>query len=114
MMDMDGLWQDLRAHAARVADRSIVSLFADPGRAARFSWALGDMLFDASKTQIDDGVLAALIALARGAGVEARRNAMFSGATINQTEGRAVLHTALRINLARITARGSHETTSQC
>ena len=96
MMDMDGLWQDLRAHAARVADRSIVSLFEDPGRAARFSWALGDMLFDASKTQIDDGVLAALIALARGAGVEARRNAMFSGATINQTEGRAVLHTALR------------------
>lgn len=103
---MDELWQELRAHAARVADHSILSLFEDPNRAARFSWGLGDMLFDASKTQIDEGVLAALIELARTAGVPARRDAMFAGVKINETEGRAVLHTALRADQGPIMVDG--------
>ena len=103
---MDELWQDLRAHAARVADRSILSLFEDKDRAAQFSWALGDMLFDASKTQIDEDVLTSLIALARAAKVEARRDGMFAGAKINETEGRAVLHTALRARQGPILVDG--------
>lgn len=103
---MDELWQELRAHAARVEGRAILSLFDDPDRAARFSWALGDMLFDASKTQLDGDILAGLIALARAAGVVQRRDAMFAGAKINETEGRAVLHTALRAEQGPILVDG--------
>ena len=54
------------------------------------------MLFDYSKTNIDSETRDLLIALATEAGVAERREAMFSGAKINETEGRAVLHTALR------------------
>ncbi len=54
------------------------------------------MLLDFSKTGIDAHALALLIRLAEAAGVPAKRDAMFSGAAINATEGRAVLHTALR------------------
>lgn len=94
-------WTALDARHARVADRAIGALFADPGRAADYSVALqapplGEMLLDYSKTNIDAETRAALLDLARAAGVEARREAMFSGARINETEGRAVLHTALR------------------
>jgi len=89
-------WQALDTHHATVADRSILGLFDDPGRAADFSARLGDMLFDYSKTNLDARGRALLLALATAAGVEARRDAMFAGERINQTEGRAVLHTALR------------------
>jgi glucose-6-phosphate isomerase len=54
------------------------------------------MLFDYSKTNIDDATRVALIKLIEASGVAARRDAMFSGKAINETEGRAVLHTALR------------------
>jgi glucose-6-phosphate isomerase len=54
------------------------------------------MLFDYSKTQIDAEIRAALTALCETAGVAGRRRAMFEGDLINETEGRAVLHTALR------------------
>ncbi len=89
------LWDQLAAHHAEVKGRSILSLF-DDGRAAGFSARLGDMLFDYSKTNIDAHGLSLLLQLAQGAGVEAKRAAMFAGAKINETEGRAVLHTALR------------------
>ncbi|MBN8186550.1 glucose-6-phosphate isomerase [Salipiger thiooxidans] len=94
------MWDDLKTLAAARDGRRIDALFAeDPDRAASFSIEHDGMLFDFSKTQLDAEILAALIAVAEGAGVEARREAMFSGAKINETEGRAVLHTALR-NLA--------------
>ncbi len=90
------LWTDLTAAAAAAKSRRITSLFDDAGRATRFSARLGDMLFDYSKTNLDDAGLAALIGLAEQAGLAEKRAAMFSGAKINETEGRAVLHTALR------------------
>lgn len=93
---MEQQWQALAAHHAAVKDRAILDLFATPGRAAAFSARLGDMLFDFSKTNIDTAGLALLIELAQAADVEGHREAMFSGAKINETEGRAVLHTALR------------------
>ncbi|WP_319824141.1 glucose-6-phosphate isomerase [Thalassovita sp.] len=74
----------------------IVDLFEDPDRAARFSCAFDGLLFDFAKTSVTDAALAGLIALAEGAGVAQRREAMFTGQKINETEGRAVLHTALR------------------
>ena len=69
---------------------------ADPERFARYSTTLDDFLFDYSKCAVNDAVLDALEALAKDAGVEKKRDAMFSGAIINITEERAVLHTALR------------------
>ena len=89
------MWDELKALAAR--DLRILDLFeGDPERAGRFSCAVGEMLFDYSKTAIDEDARGALLRLADGAGWAARRDAMFDGAKINETEGRAVLHTALR------------------
>jgi glucose-6-phosphate isomerase len=90
------LFDDLRAHRARTSERRILDLFDDPDRADAFSASLADMLFDYSKTHLDAEAMAGLIALAEAADVPARREAMFGGARINETEGRAVLHTALR------------------
>jgi glucose-6-phosphate isomerase len=69
---------------------------ADPKRFSRYSTTLGDFLFDYSKCAVNDAVLDGLEELARHAGVEKKRDAMFSGEIINITEERAVLHTALR------------------
>jgi glucose-6-phosphate isomerase len=89
------IFKALRDYQAGVADRTILSLF-DDARASDFSVRLGDMLFDYSKTNIDGGTRDMLLALARDTGLAAKRDAMFAGAKINETEGRAVLHTALR------------------
>ncbi|MCU0838765.1 MAG: glucose-6-phosphate isomerase [Rhodospirillales bacterium] len=68
----------------------------EPDRFERFSLTLGDMLFDFSKNRITDETLRLLVRLATEAGVETWRERMFSGEKINNTEGRAVLHVALR------------------
>ncbi|MBY6161383.1 glucose-6-phosphate isomerase [Mameliella alba] len=90
------MFEDLKALAAGIGDRRIEDQFADDTRAAAFSLRAEGMLFDYSKTQIDPEVRSALLALAEARGVAERRDAMFAGARINETEGRAVLHTALR------------------
>jgi len=69
---------------------------ADPDRFTRFSLRLGDVLLDYSKNRITEDTLRLLLDLAAQTGVEAKREAMFAGETINSTEGRAVLHVALR------------------
>lgn len=95
------IWDELSRHAKATADRPILQLFdQNPDRARDFSAEACGFLFDYSKTAIDARARALLLALAEAAGVAARREAMFSGALINETEGRAVLHTALR-NLDR-------------
>ena len=78
-------------------DRHLRDLFAeDPERFERFSLRLDDLLLDYSKNRILPETMEKLLELARAAGVEAARDAMFAGEKINVTEGRAVLHTALR------------------
>jgi Glucose-6-phosphate isomerase len=78
-------------------DRHILDLFAeDAQRASRFSAMADGLLFDYSKTNIDEATRVALFDLLSVAGVAEKREAMFSGEKINDTEGRAVLHTALR------------------
>jgi len=89
-------WQALRDHHASHADRPILALFDDPDRANRFTARAAAMLLDYSKTSIDAKARDLLIGLAEAAGVAAKRDAMFAGEKINVTEGRAVLHTALR------------------
>jgi len=89
-------WSKLQGYGAEVADRSILSLFDDDARAGAFSVRACDMLLDYSKTNIDATGREMLLKLADDANLAERRAAMFSGAPINETEGRAVLHTALR------------------
>ena len=90
------MFDTLKSNWASVTDRSILSLFDDPNRASEFSVRFEDMVLDYSKTNIDRDAMADLIALATSRDVAQKRDAMFSGAKINDTEGRAVLHTALR------------------
>ncbi len=89
------IFDALKAHQATVADRRIETML-DAGRARDFSASAGELLFDYSKTNIDGEGRALLIDLLDQTGVAAKRDAMFSGEKINETEGRAVLHTALR------------------
>lgn len=89
-------WTKLAAQHKNTHNRSISDLFNDSARASDFAAQAGDMYFDYSKTNIDAETRDTLLALARDTGVEARRDEMFTGARINETEDRAVLHTALR------------------
>jgi glucose-6-phosphate isomerase len=94
---MNALVETLKATVADTHATDIRGAFAaDPQRFSRFSVSLDDFLFDFSKCAVNDKVLEGLEALAREAGVEKKRDAMFAGEKINITEDRAVLHTALR------------------
>jgi len=98
--------EKLTSHHARVAARPIVELFESDKRFAEFSAETDGVLFDFSKTNIDRQALDLLLALAEGAGLASRRAAMFEGRKINETEGRAVLHTALRNLSGSVTVDG--------
>jgi glucose-6-phosphate isomerase len=89
-------WARLDDLARAAAPRPILRLFDDPRRAADFSIDACGLRLDYAKTNIDAETRAALIDLARAAGLETMRAAMFAGEAINTTERRAVLHTALR------------------
>lgn len=94
---MNALVQKLKATVTDTNATDIRAAFAaDPQRFSRFSVTLDDFLFDFSKCAVNDRVLGELEALAKAAGVETKRDAMFAGEKINITEERAVLHTALR------------------
>ncbi|HRG99106.1 MAG TPA: glucose-6-phosphate isomerase [Polyangiaceae bacterium] len=84
-------------HRAEGASLVMRELFAaDPARFTRYSRQAAGVLLDYSKNRVNDRTMERLFALARGAGVEERRSAMFAGEKLNVTEGRAVLHVALR------------------
>ena len=90
-------FQALENHAATAEDWEMRELFAaDPQRFERMSLEAAGLFLDYSKNRLDGRTLELLAALARERGVEARRDAMFAGERINNTENRAVLHTALR------------------
>ena len=90
-------WQALEHHHKDIANVHMRELFArDPRRAERFSLRVGDMLLDYSKNRVTAETMDLLVALAREANLEGWRQRMFSGEMINNTEGRAVLHVALR------------------
>ena len=69
---------------------------ADADRVSKLSFDMDDLHFDLSKNLVDDKTIELLCDLARAVGLEERRDSMYSGAHINTTENRAVLHTALR------------------
>jgi glucose-6-phosphate isomerase len=91
-------WTALSTHFGDVCQLHLRELFSrDATRATRLTADAGDLVLDYSKHRVTDETLSLLFALARAAGVEARRDAMFSGVHINTTEDRAVLHVALRM-----------------
>jgi len=90
-------YQSLADHHLSIRERTIKELFAsDPERFAKFSVRLGDMLLDYSKNRVDERTMELLVDLARECGLDEAIRAMFAGEKINETEGRRVLHTALR------------------
>ena len=96
-IDRTPQWWALAAHQAEIADVHLRDLFAaDPTRGERLQLTVGDLHVDYAKHRMDDTTLGLLFDLARAAGVEQLRDAMFAGESINVTEDRAVLHTALR------------------
>ena len=87
----------LEAHRVEIGHRSIAELFrAEPDRFQRLSLRFDDLLFDFSKHRITDATLAHLLVLARAAGLEEKRAALFSCEKVNNTEHRPALHMALR------------------
>lgn len=92
---MDNIWRALAAHRAATEATRIETLVTE-ARVADFTVEACDLALDWSKTAINPTARDLLLDLAREAGIEARRDAMFAGERINETEDRAVLHTALR------------------
>ena len=91
-------WNALTAHFESAQDMDLKDLFAqDTARFDKFSTRFGsDILVDYSKNLINEETMKHLFALANETELKSAIEAMFSGEAINQTEGRAVLHTALR------------------
>lgn len=88
----------LQQHAAVATTWHLRTLFeADPQRFEKYSLSAAGLFLDFSKNHLNDSTLALLVQFAQKRSVEALRDAMFSGAHINVTEDRAVLHTALRL-----------------
>ncbi|KAF1852566.1 hypothetical protein Lal_00037300 [Lupinus albus] len=90
-------FQALQVHHATAVQWHLRDLFArQPDRFERMHVRAAGLLLDYSKNRLNADTLSLLMSLARERGVEALREAMFSGEKINFTEQRAVLHTALR------------------
>lgn len=96
--DQTEAWAALRGHyEAHGREFDLREAFErDPGRFAALAVEAPTVFADLSKNLIDTATLHFLVDLARECGLEARRDAMLRGDPINHTEGRAVLHTALR------------------
>jgi glucose-6-phosphate isomerase len=90
-------WKALAAHFPSLRDRHLRGLFRDdPGRGERLTAEAGGLFLDYSKNRVTDETLRLLVRLAEESGLAGRIDAMFRGEKINVTEGRAVLHVALR------------------
>ena len=91
-------WSELAKAYEDKKDLNLRELFAaDADRARNFTFDAAGLHVDLSKNLIDGDVVKQLVEVAKAADLEARRDAMFAGEHINNTEDRAVLHTALRI-----------------
>ncbi|MGD9787430.1 MAG: glucose-6-phosphate isomerase [Sulfuricellaceae bacterium] len=90
-------WKALKKHYQEIAPQHLRDMFRDdPRRFERFSARCGDLLLDYSKNRVTAKTMTLLLALAEEVQLQDWVERMFSGDAINFTEGRAVLHTALR------------------
>ncbi|MGW3040892.1 glucose-6-phosphate isomerase [Kitasatospora sp. NPDC001159] len=96
-LDRTPQWAALAKHRDELGETHLRELFAaDPERGSRYTVQVGDLHVDYAKHLVTDETLELLRELAAATGVAELRDAMFRGAKINNTEQRAVLHTALR------------------
>ena len=103
-------WQQLTAHATEMKQVHMRELFRqDPDRFRNYASCITDIVFDYSKNIINDHTLKLLIQLAEECRVKDGIRAMFNGDPINETENRAVLHTALRNYSDRPVYTGGHD-----
>ncbi|MER6304099.1 glucose-6-phosphate isomerase [Kitasatospora sp. NPDC001539] len=96
-LDRTPQWAALAKHREQLGGTHLRELFAaDPERGSRYTLQVGDLHVDYAKHLVTDETLELLRELAAATGVAELRDAMFRGEKINNTEHRAVLHTALR------------------
>ena len=96
-LDQTPEWKALQDHYRDVESLQLSDLFADqPDRADKFRIEDCGLLLDYSKNRITAETMRLLVALAQAMGLKDAIERMFAGEKINSTEGRAVLHTALR------------------
>lgn len=90
-------WKKLQEHFKEIKHVHMKELFKDdPARFEKYSFALQEIVCDLSKNIVTDKTLQLLLELANECELDKAIKAMFSGEVINGTEGRSVLHTALR------------------
>jgi glucose-6-phosphate isomerase len=108
MADLDAAWTRLEAAAKAAGEKRIVEMFeAEPRRLEALTLDVAGLHIDLSKQSWDEAGVEAALDLAHAADVEGARTRMFGGEAINSSEGRAVLHTALRAAAgAAVTAQG--------
>lgn len=95
--DKTKAWQNLTEHYSKIKNIHMKDLFQeDPERFSKFSIRFNNILVDYSKNRIDEQTLELLLDLANEVNLQDAINKMFAGDYINETENRAVLHTALR------------------
>lgn len=100
-------YQELALHFNTMRAKSLLDLFTqDNERFSNFHLKLNGLVFDFSKNNITLETLEKLISLAEEQGLARQITGMFSGQKINNTEDRAVLHTALRANCLRTIVDG--------
>ncbi|HCT41961.1 MAG TPA: glucose-6-phosphate isomerase [Moraxellaceae bacterium] len=90
-------WQRLLALAKSMKSRHLRDFWHDPARAEKLSCRAGPVFLDISKQRVDDEAVASLLELAEACGLWQSIADMMQGAAINNTEQRAALHTALRM-----------------
>jgi len=96
-LSQSAAWRELQAHKLEIETLQMREMFLEESkRFERFSIQWEGLMLDYSKNRITTRTMELLLNLARNAGLEKKRDAMFEGGTINVTEHRAVLHTALR------------------
>lgn len=93
---MQGQWADLLNHAGKLKGVHLRELTQDQARNDAMYVRSGGITLDYCREKVDMEAMAKLFALAEATGVEDKKRKMFAGEIINETEGRAVLHTALR------------------
>src|SRR5258708_13518612 len=90
-------WKQLQEHFEEMKNTPVKDMFiGDPERFQKYSFAVPEIVCDFSKNIINDTTLQLLLQLADECGLREAIDAMFAGENINKTEGRSVLHTALR------------------
>jgi glucose-6-phosphate isomerase len=95
--DKSAAYKKLKTHQKTIAQKSLKALFEeDPERHRKFSIRLGDIYLDYSKNRINSRTRGYLVQLAVESGLSEAIEQMFTGEKINATEGRSVLHVALR------------------